>query len=294
MPNLLYFIPAISYMFFYRKIYIFPILSFGLYLLHPSIELTLQIIFMIYCSLISLYLATQAKTRLNLISRCKTLRDTATENSITLKKQNQELIKINYENLHFTTLNERNRIAREIHDNVGHMLSRSILQLGALQIICKDDALKPHLETLKNTLDDAMNNIRNSVHDLHDDVIHLDTAIHDLIQKFDFCPITFTYHITSDIPKDVKYCFITVIKESLTNIMKHSNATQATITIKEHFAFYQLIVQDNGSNINSNTLDENVSGIGLTSMKERVNMIQGNIHISSESGFRIFITIPKN
>ena len=61
--------------------------------------------------------------------------------------------------IHAATLKERNRIAREIHDHVGHMLSRSILQLGAILAINKDEKLDIPLRGLKDSLDTAMNNI---------------------------------------------------------------------------------------------------------------------------------------
>lgn len=71
------------------------------------------------------------------------------------------------------TLRERNRIAREIHDNVGHMLSRSILQMGALITIHKEEPLHGQLAGVGETLNQAMNSIRESVHDLHDESIDL-------------------------------------------------------------------------------------------------------------------------
>ena len=67
------------------------------------------------------------------------------------------------------TLKERNRIAREIHDNVGHMLSRAILQMGALSTVYEEEPLHGQLLKVNDTLNLAMNNIRESVHDLHDD-----------------------------------------------------------------------------------------------------------------------------
>ena len=84
------------------------------------------------------------------------------------------------------TLKERNRIARDIHDNVGHLLSRSILQIGAAIIINKNEELNLNLNLIKDTLNEAMNSIRNSVHDLHDDSIDLQIEIQKLINNFSF------------------------------------------------------------------------------------------------------------
>ena len=67
------------------------------------------------------------------------LRDKITENNLRLAQQNVLLAEAQDNEIHLATLRERNRIAREIHDNVGHMLTRSLLQSGALIIIYKDE-----------------------------------------------------------------------------------------------------------------------------------------------------------
>ena len=98
------------------------------------------------------------------------------------------LEKQDYE-IQVATLNERNRIAREIHDSVGHLLSRSILQLGALKAVHRQEPeLNAQLDTLKSTLSQAMDSIRESVHDLHEESIDLRSQLETLCRGFTFCP----------------------------------------------------------------------------------------------------------
>ena len=80
-----------------------------------------------------------------------------------------------------------------------------------------------------------------------------------------------------------------MVKESLSNVMKHSNASEVSVTIVEHPAIYQLIIKDNGT---KGSYDRN-KGIGIQNIEDRVNALDGNMHISTENGFRIFISIPK-
>lgn len=219
----------------------------------------------------------------------KRLRDNSTEYNLLLQQKNQDLIhKQDYE-LYAATLKERNRIAREIHDNVGHMLSRSILQAGALLAINKDPALTEPLTALKDTLSLAMNSVRESVHDLHDDSIDLEASLHTMIHDFTDYDVQITYDMGKIIPRNIKYCFIAIAKEALSNISRHSNATRIQITVREHPAFYQFIIEDNGTDISIKG-----NGIGLENMKERVEQLHGRLSISAEQGFRIFISIPKN
>lgn len=65
------------------------------------------------------------------------MRDTDTELKLVMEQRNRELLEKQDNEIYLATLRERNRIAREIHDNVGHMLSRSILQVGALATIVR-------------------------------------------------------------------------------------------------------------------------------------------------------------
>jgi signal transduction histidine kinase len=219
-----------------------------------------------------------------------TLHDNAKEISIQLEKRNKELLEKQDYEIHLATVTERNRIARDIHDNVGHLLSRSILQIGALLSINKDEETKGSLRLIKDTLSEAMDSIRKSVHNLHEESIDLQTEIQKLISSFNFCSIRFNYDMETNLEKNIKYCFIAVTKEALSNIIKHSNATEAFITICEHPALFQLVIQDNGSKASC----KSENGIGIKNITDRVDAIGGNVNINTERGFRIFISVPKN
>lgn len=218
------------------------------------------------------------------------LRDTSKEHELLIEEKNHRLIERQDAELYTATLKERNRIAREIHDNVGHMLTRSILQVGAIKTINSDENLNDSLGILHETLNTAMTNIRNSVHDLHDESIDLKMAVNEIIDSVDSISISFDYDMSINIPKNIKYCFITITKEAINNTIKHSNATHMDIMLQEHPAFYQLMIQDNGTDIKSNISD----GIGLTNMRDRVKSLGGNIKISTEQGFKILVSIIKN
>lgn len=246
----------------------------------------------------------------------KRSRDDSRELTLMLEKKNQDLLEKQDTEVYLATLKERNRIAREIHDNVGHMLSRSILMVGALKAINQNENLKVPMEQLDQTLNEAMTNVRQSVHDLHDESVNLKEVMESLAVEFSFCPVQLTYDMGYDIPKEIKYSFIAITKEALNNVMRHSNADEVKILVREHPWLYQLIIEDNGTSderIRSDgdreayavqesagktgnvgkTENTESSGIGLRNMKERVRMLGGTIQIQKENGFRIFITVPK-
>lgn len=172
------------------------------------------------------------------------LRDTDTELKLVMEQRNRELLEKQENEIYLATLRERNRIAREIHDNVGHMLSRSILQVGALATICKEETIRQQLAGINDTLNQAMNSIRESVHDLHDDAIDLRQAayeaVKDMRKNYD---VHIEYDMSAHIPRNVKYCFIAIVKEGMSNIIKHSNADKVDIIFREHPGFYQLCIR---------------------------------------------------
>lgn len=218
------------------------------------------------------------------------LRDEVAGKNLQLSDQNYKLAQAQDNEIHLATLKERNRIAREIHDNVGHMLTRSLLQSGALIVINKDEQLREPLESLRSTLDSAMTSIRESVHDLHDDSIDLEKVLNDSISTVDSrFTVDLDCDIGANVPGNIKLCIIGVVKEGLSNAVKHSAGDRISIVIREHPAFYQLMLNDNGC---CSEIKE--SGIGLKNMRDRAEALKGVITFTpSKEGFRIFMSIPK-
>lgn len=249
-----------------------------------------EIALWILTSVLAVVMAIKTKRVETLTADIIHLRDTSTELNLLMSERNRELMEKQDYEIHLATLRERNRIAREIHDNVGHMLSRSILQMGALSTVYKEEPIHQQLVSVNDTLNTAMNNIRESVHDLHDDAIDLKQAVLEATKEMrENYRFHLEYDMTEPIPRKVKYCFIATVKEAMSNIVKHSNADKIEVIFREHPAFYQLSIEDNGTNIRKNA----ESGIGLVNMRERVEALHGIIHIHTDEGFKIQITIQK-
>lgn len=175
------------------------------------------------------------------------VRDDTTETAILLQEKNKQLMKNQDYETELATLAERNRIAREIHDNVGHLLTRSILQVSALQVVYGNSPeIKEQLKSVKETLTDAMDNVRRSVHNLHEESIDLRQQLTRLTEDFTFCPVTLTFD-SGSLPREMNYAVIAIVKEALSNIARHSNASKASISILEHPSMYQIQIWDNGT-----------------------------------------------
>lgn len=218
----------------------------------------------------------------------KEIRDTNALQKKSLITKNKELLERQNDEIHMMKLTERNRIARDIHDTIGHALSRALLQTGALSAINESTAVQSAINELKETLTNSMNSIRNSVHDLKDEGIDLKSSILQILKGSGF-KFSFSFDVENEVPNEIKNCFFLVLKEAITNTTKHSNATQIVVTIIEHPAMYQILIADNGTKEPTQV----GHGIGLRNIFERVDELGGYCRINYQLGFRIFITVSK-
>lgn len=211
------------------------------------------------------------------------------EEIVRLERARRALIVRNQDaEIQMATLKERNRIAREIHDNVGHLLSRCILQLGAVRMVHKEETVAEELASVLDGLNESMTSIRKSVHDLHNEAVDLKQSIEKLIESNSEFTTDFEYDAENDFPMKIKYCIISVITEGFQNAVKHSNGDSISILVREHPGMYQVVFQDNGTGA---VIKED--GIGLHNIENRVRELGGMVSFSVEKGFRIFISIPK-
>lgn len=303
-PALFFFMPVAIYVFMRERRYTYVGICFMVEIYYFAFYGKISLVLVCFCcfgGLLAILFEKRTEQFETLEEWFKRSQDDSRERNFLLSEKNKALqAKQDYE-LYAATLRERNRIAREIHDNVGHVLSRSILLVGAMKTINQEAAMNPLLESLDGSLNSAMDSIRSSVHDLHDEAVNLRETVDGLIDDFKFCPVKLNYDMGRELPKEIKYCFIGVVKEALANVMKHSNASLVVITMREHPALYQLSIEDNGTVKPAFSMKQWAngaaiagSGIGLENMRDRVQTLNGTFQITDHQGFKIFITIPKD
>lgn len=230
------------------------------------------------------------------------LRDSQQEASLALAQKNRDLLAAQDYEVRLATLSERSRIAREIHDNVGHLLTRSIMQVEALQVVhANDEQVRDELAAVGATLHEAMDTVRASVHDLHDDAFDLRSRLEGVIGACELADVRLVFD-AQNVPLPAAYAVVAVVREALSNVARHSDATRVDVSLVEYPALFQLVVQDNGSPpANASvapdgtvTLPQDYRGMGLHTMDERITTLGGRLRVLYRKGFRVFATIPKN
>lgn len=300
-PSYIFFLSVLLYDLFHDKYQGFAPVTIILFIINAEHYSLPTFLFTVIFILTSILLKIKTDKINALRTEYNDLRDTSSSYSQLLEEKNRSILKSQDYEINLATLNERNRISKEIHDNIGHLLSRAILQVGALLTITKDKPIHDELTNLKDSLSSGMDDIRNSIHNMHDDSVDLYTQLEQIIKDFNFCKIHFDYDISNQPPIAQRYCFIAIVKEALANIMKHSDASKTNVILREHPGLYQLIIWDNGniseqkkSKVNQylQTSDYR-EGMGLRNIIDRVKGFNGNLNITLDEGFKIFITIPK-
>ncbi|PAU66930.1 Signal transduction histidine kinase, partial [Bifidobacterium italicum] len=193
-------------------------------------------------------------------------------------------------------LNERTRIAREIHDNVGHTLTRAIMMTQADQIVATtigDDGHAAQFARIGATLDEAMTMIRRSVHDLKDEGTDFQGMMEDAAAVSEGSPLR--VRLVDGIrqaPSSLAHCFAAIIREALTNTVRHGTAREATVRLIDLPGLWQLVVQDDGGKPERPV--RRAGGIGLADIEERARALGGTATCGPYAqGWRVFVSVPK-
>lgn len=209
------------------------------------------------------------------------------EAKLHLSKALQVSVEAKEREVKLARLTERNRLTRDMHDGLGHVLSRSILQIGAMQAVSKDPE-RMQLGAIQETLQEAMAGLRSNLHQLREDDLDLERAVRELVDKFTFCQISLSYTIRTPLTLNASYSILAILQEALNNIIRHSEATSVKVKCLETKDKLFITVKDNGPNAAIPSL-----GIGLQSIRERAASLQGSVEFSTEDGFLVFLILPK-
>ncbi len=190
---------------------------------------------------------------------------------------------------------ERSRIARDIHDSLGHTLTTLDIQLELAQRLFdrNPDKARSALDNAKNLADRSLSDVRRSVQTMRSETFNLDEAITSLVAQIEHNPnlaIELNINLPT-LPSPTSYQLYCIVKEGLTNIQKHAQASCVSIRGQAIPQGIILEIEDNGRGFNLNLVD---SGYGILGMKERVDNLEGDFKINSAiaRGTCIQVTIP--
>jgi signal transduction histidine kinase len=228
-------------------------------------------------------------------------------NTVLAERQSREKLAIANEKLrqyalrieNQATLEERNRIAREIHDSLGHSLTALNLQLETALKLWQSNPTKAQtfLAQAKELGSKALKDVRQSVSTMRSNPLQeksLAQAIAILLEDFHrangILPISLI-NLENPPPTEINIAVYRIIQESLTNISKYAQATEIILELATTKYSLYLMIQDNGRGFD---VQQNTTGFGLQSMRDRTLALGGefNINTTPGSGCQIIVELP--
>lgn len=191
---------------------------------------------------------------------------------------------------------ERKRLAREIHDTLGHALTGIAAGVDACiaMIDINPEATKKQLMVISKVVRQGIVDVRNSLNKLRPGALEqhgFKGAIENMIEEFTSVSdltISLDYRLDKvDFENTKEDILFRVIQESVTNAVRHGDATHIDISLYIEDNSLYLKIQDNGQGC-----EEIHYGFGLKQMKERLGMINGKVAYDGHHGFLTIVTIP--
>jgi len=213
--------------------------------------------------------------------------------------ENARLFKITNQ---LTVIDERNRLARELHDSVAQALYGITLFAKASQRRInedKDEILVSQLKTVQTTALDALREMRLLLFELRPSQVENEGLIPALLSRLEAVEersginVEFILDGNPDLPDSVQDALYRISQEALNNILKHSCANHLTISLNNAGPFIEFQIRDDGIGFSLDPQQKN-KGLGLISMKERAEQIGGKLNINSTpgEGTTIIIEVP--
>lgn len=235
---------------------------------------------------------TQLNEKEHILSLNRKLNETNSE----LQKANLQLEKYAEEKEQMVATRERNRLAREIHDTLGHALTGIITGTEA-SIALMDvapDMAKEQLKVITEVARQGITDVRRSVKALRPDALEkydLEKAILSIVEDMrQVSNIAIDYQCHTSLHcfnNDEEEILYRIVQESITNAIRHGHATAIWIDISRKYNTLIVRIKDNGCGC-----ADIKKGFGLNHMEERLELLQGTLLYNGEDGFTIEAQIP--
>ena len=191
---------------------------------------------------------------------------------------------------------ERNRLAREIHDTLGHTLTGLSTGIDAAKTLLQRDpdmAIK-QLDILSATAREGLKDVRRSVRKLRPDALENHTlkgALETMIEEFmrsSGVKVSYVCHLDSlDFQPDEEDTIYRIVQECMTNSVRHGHASRIYISFGKDQHSLILIIEDDGKGC-----VDIQEGFGLHHMKERIALLNGNVRFYGRDGFEVLVELP--
>ncbi len=218
-----------------------------------------------------------------------------------LEQANRQLTEYATQAEELATIEERNRLAREIHDNLGHYLTVVNVQIGAAKVLITQEQSQKAMEALdkaQTLTQEGLTAVRQSVATLRESPLGnkpLAEAIAPFIEETNNAGILTKLTVNGEphaLDPKVAFTLYRVAQEGLTNVRRHAHASSAEV-ILDYTSPYEIRLQIKDDGVGTAVVE---NGFGLLGVQERVQLLDGDVTVETRPGesFALQITIPIN
>ncbi|RID81719.1 sensor histidine kinase [Peribacillus asahii] len=214
-----------------------------------------------------------------------------------IEEQNQTLVQYAKQIEHLTLVEERNRMARDLHDTLGHSFIAYIVGLDAVSYLMDSNPseAKKKIEELRDYASGSLNQVRETIHEIGTETdISLTSNLSAIIDEFsEYTNTNVTFNIVGDeeytLQHSIRMTLLRCLQEGLTNAKRHGHAKEVMVTLSFLEHEIELVIHDNGIGT-----DQVEYGFGLSSMKERLAALNGKVQVVStkKQGTMVKCQIP--
>lgn len=295
--NSLLVVPAlVAGYYFHRKTLVWSVLAFVVVLPFAGALLAglplIEGVFYVFNNALLYGLGISLNRAFDAYGRTKKLLDENRRQTALIQRQNEALVEYAQQIEDMTLHEERNRIARELHDTIGHTYTSVTVGLDA--VICLIDVApeqaKTKLDVLRGVTRNGLEEVRRNIHQMAPDAVDVTLSRHFAKIASEFALHTATQVLVNTVgeermlPAQLQLTLIRCLQESLTHAKRMGHATRVSVALEFEQSGVRLTVRDNG------TYPEGTTGLTIRSVEERLQSLRGELRLWCEDGGGLVVT----
>jgi len=194
---------------------------------------------------------------------------------------------------------ERRRLARELHDELGSRLGSIILKTeGKFALLEQKSQEASIMRNVTDELRGISDRVRTIAHELHPSILDnlgLSVALKKMVKEYGSWSgmkvvSNISMEFTEALDREIATCLYRIAQEALMNVKKHASAGEVTVSLARLDNWVQLTVRDDGKGFSPETESRRTKGLGIVGMEERIHMVEGELEVQSGKGRGAVVT----
>lgn len=197
--------------------------------------------------------------------------------------------------------NERQRIARELHDGTSQSLTSLLVGLQNLKQARNEEEMRCRADELRDVVSKTLAEVHNIAWELRPSVLDdlglvsaLEHYVEDYRKRYDLAVVLVVTGLDGRLPSDLETTIYRIVQEGLTNVARHAKASSVNVILNQRGDHLRVIIEDDGRGFDLESVQHRAKSLGLKGIRERTALLGGSLSIESRpgKGTTLFIEVP--